>query len=137
GSPEDGLHLSHGRVDARAGPRAGAPLPRGQAPAAARRRSGVERLRDRPQPLVAALGPPRARALRARSARAARRMSVMLGRDSGAGVPWIVIDPTSTRPLVGFSELWHYRDLLYFLTWRYLSARHKQSVMGFPWSCLA
>jgi lipopolysaccharide transport system permease protein len=63
-------------------------------------------------------------------------MSVMLGRDAGAGVPWIVIDPTSRRPLVELRELWHYRDLLYFLTWRDISVRYKQTVLGFLWAIL-
>ncbi len=63
-------------------------------------------------------------------------MSVMLGRDSGAGVPWVVIDPTSSRPLVEVRELWHYRDLLYFLTWRDISVRYKQTVLGFLWAIL-
>src|SRR5260370_542216 len=63
-------------------------------------------------------------------------MSVMLRRDAGAGVPWIVIDPTSSRPLVEVRELWHYRDLLYFLTWRDISVRYKQTVLGFLWAIL-
>jgi lipopolysaccharide transport system permease protein len=63
-------------------------------------------------------------------------MSVMLGRDSEAGVPWVVIDPTSRRPLVEVRELWHYRDLLYFLTWRDISVRYKQTVLGFLWAIL-
>jgi len=63
-------------------------------------------------------------------------MSVMLGRDSEAGVPWVVIDPTSSRPLVEVRELWHYRDLLYFLTWRDISVRYKQTVLGFLWAIL-
>jgi len=63
-------------------------------------------------------------------------MSVMLGRDAGAGVPWVVIDPTSSRPLVEVRELWHYRDLLYFLTWRDISVRYKQTVLGFLWAIL-
>ena len=63
-------------------------------------------------------------------------MSVMLGRDAGAGVPWVVIDPTSNRPLVEVRELWHYRDLLYFLTWRDISVRYKQTVLGFLWAIL-
>jgi len=60
----------------------------------------------------------------------------MLRRDAGAGVPWIVIDPTSSRPLVEVRELWHYRDLLYFLTWRDISVRYKQTVLGFLWAIL-
>ena len=63
-------------------------------------------------------------------------MSVMLGRDAGAGVPWVVSDPTSSRPLVEVRELWHYRDLLYFLTWRDISVRYKQTVLGFLWAIL-
>ena len=63
-------------------------------------------------------------------------MSVMLRRDAGAGVPWVVIDPTSSRPLVEVRELWHYRDLLYFLTWRDISVRYKQTVLGFLWAIL-
>lgn len=63
-------------------------------------------------------------------------MSVMLRRDAGAGVPWIVIDPTSSRPLVEVRELWHYRDLLYFLTWRDISVRYRQTVLGFLWAIL-
>jgi lipopolysaccharide transport system permease protein len=51
-------------------------------------------------------------------------------------VPWIVIDPTSSRPLVEVRELWHYRDLLYFLTWRDISVRYKQTVLGFLWAIL-
>ena len=51
-------------------------------------------------------------------------------------MPWVVIDPTSSRPLVEVRELWHYRDLLYFLTWRDISVRYKQTVLGFLWAIL-
>jgi lipopolysaccharide transport system permease protein len=60
-------------------------------------------------------------------------MSVMLRRD---GLPWVVIDPAEGRPLVEVRELWHYRDLLYFLTWRDISVRYKQTVLGFLWAIL-
>jgi homopolymeric O-antigen transport system permease protein len=63
-------------------------------------------------------------------------MSVMLRRDAGAGLPWVVIDPAEGRPLVEVRELWHYRDLLYFLTWRDISVRYKQTVLGFLWAIL-
>ncbi len=63
-------------------------------------------------------------------------MSVMLPRDAGAGLPWVVIDPSEARPLVEVRELWHYRDLLYFLTWRDISVRYKQTVLGFLWAIL-
>jgi len=63
-------------------------------------------------------------------------MSVMLRRDAGAGLPWVVIDPSEARPLVEVRELWHYRDLLYFLIWRDISVRYKQTVLGFLWAIL-
>jgi lipopolysaccharide transport system permease protein len=63
-------------------------------------------------------------------------MSVMLRRDAEAGRPWVVIDPAEGRPLVEVRELWHYRDLLYFLTWRDISVRYKQTVLGFLWAIL-
>jgi homopolymeric O-antigen transport system permease protein len=63
-------------------------------------------------------------------------MSVMLRGDARAGLPWVVIDPSKARPLVEVRELWHYRDLLYFLTWRDISVRYKQTVLGFLWAIL-
>jgi len=63
-------------------------------------------------------------------------MSVMLRRDAGAVLPWVVIDSSEARPLVEVRELWHYRDLLYFLTWRDISVRYKQTVLGFLWAIL-
>jgi homopolymeric O-antigen transport system permease protein len=35
-----------------------------------------------------------------------------------------------------FTEILHYRDLLYMLTWRDIKARYKQSIMGFFWAIL-
>jgi lipopolysaccharide transport system permease protein len=33
-------------------------------------------------------------------------------------------------------ELWHYRELFYFLTWRDLKVRYKQTVLGLLWAFL-
>lgn len=33
-------------------------------------------------------------------------------------------------------ELWHYRELIYFLTWRDIKVRYKQAVLGVAWSVL-
>ncbi len=33
-------------------------------------------------------------------------------------------------------ELWHYRELIYFLTWRDIKVRYKQAVLGIAWSVL-
>src|SRR5277367_2902211 len=40
---------------------------------------------------------------------------------------WVAID---------FKELLHYRELLYFLTWRDVKVRYKQTVLGFAWAIL-
>lgn len=39
------------------------------------------------------------------------------------------------RPL-NLRELWQYRELLYFLTWRDLKVRYKQTVLGIAWAIL-
>ena len=50
--------------------------------------------------------------------------------------PVITIEPH--RPALGLNvrELWEYRDLLYFLTWREISIRYKQTLLGFAWAII-
>jgi lipopolysaccharide transport system permease protein len=48
---------------------------------------------------------------------------------------------TSIRPPTGFAsinflELWEYRELLYFLVWRDVKVRYKQTVIGVAWAVL-
>jgi lipopolysaccharide transport system permease protein len=38
--------------------------------------------------------------------------------------------------LVDFGEIWRYRELLYFLTWRDIKVRYKQTVLGAAWAIL-
>jgi lipopolysaccharide transport system permease protein len=33
-------------------------------------------------------------------------------------------------------DIWHYRDLLYFLTWREISLRYKQTLLGVLWAVI-
>jgi lipopolysaccharide transport system permease protein len=55
--------------------------------------------------------------------------------ESSAAV--IIIDPGHHRmTLAGLSELWRYRELLYFLTWRDVKVRYKQTVLGAAWAIL-
>ena len=35
-----------------------------------------------------------------------------------------------------FHDLWHYRELLYFLTWRDIKVRYKQTALGVLWAIL-
>jgi lipopolysaccharide transport system permease protein len=37
---------------------------------------------------------------------------------------------------LGLSELWEYRELLYFLTWRDVKVRYKQTVLGAAWAII-
>lgn len=54
-------------------------------------------------------------------------------REDGA---LVVIEPRRGWSPVDFRELWHYRDLLYFLTWRDISVRYKQTALGLLWAVL-
>ena len=57
-------------------------------------------------------------------------------RDQPGRVPTIVIEPQSGLVKFDLRELWRYRDLLYFLTWREISIRYKQTVLGFTWAII-
>jgi lipopolysaccharide transport system permease protein len=67
------------------------------------------------------------------SARAAEVSKHHLGRDTP---PVTVIRPLSGWVPVNFRELWEYRELLYFLTWREVKLRYKQTLLGFAWAII-
>lgn len=45
-----------------------------------------------------------------------------------------VIRPKKTLSWRDFSELWDYRELMYFFVWRDLKVRYKQTVVGVGWA---
>ena len=47
-----------------------------------------------------------------------------------------VIRPPSRWAGFGLLELWRYRELLFFLTWRDLKVRYKQTFLGVAWAVL-
>jgi lipopolysaccharide transport system permease protein len=47
-----------------------------------------------------------------------------------------VIRPASRWPTFGLRELWMHRELLYFLAWRELKVRYKQTMLGITWAVL-
>ncbi|MEM6630828.1 MAG: ABC transporter permease [Bacteroidota bacterium] len=47
-----------------------------------------------------------------------------------------VIQPTKGWQLIDLNELWHYKDLLYFLTIRGIKAKYAQSVLGVGWAII-
>ena len=48
----------------------------------------------------------------------------------------IVIEPSRSRFSLDLSQLWQYRELLYFLIWRDVKVRYKQTVIGAAWAIL-
>jgi lipopolysaccharide transport system permease protein len=48
----------------------------------------------------------------------------------------VTIKPVKGWVPLNLKDLWHYRELIYFLTWRDLKVRYKQSVLGVLWAIL-
>jgi lipopolysaccharide transport system permease protein len=51
-------------------------------------------------------------------------------------VPTTVIRPSKGLISLKLKELWDYRELLYFLIWRDIKIRYKQTVLGAAWAIL-
>src|SRR5437588_272454 len=47
-----------------------------------------------------------------------------------------VIRPSRGWQLINVRELWRFRELLYFLTWRDVKVRYKQTMLGAAWAVL-
>lgn len=48
----------------------------------------------------------------------------------------VVIQPVKGLVALNLKDIWKYRELVYFLTWRDLKVRYKQSVLGVLWAIL-
>jgi homopolymeric O-antigen transport system permease protein len=48
----------------------------------------------------------------------------------------VTIEPTKTWVALRLGDLWQYRELLYFLTWRDVKVRYKQTLLGATWAIL-
>jgi lipopolysaccharide transport system permease protein len=46
------------------------------------------------------------------------------------------IEPSKRWPSLGLKDLWHYRELLFFLTWRDIQVRYKQTALGATWAVI-
>ncbi len=53
-----------------------------------------------------------------------------------ADISVIRIEPSRSWLAVNLPELWAYRELLYFLVWRDVKVRYKQTVIGIGWTIL-
>src|SRR5205823_653990 len=55
----------------------------------------------------------------------------------GAAAPAVtVIQPPRGWQLINVRELWQFRELLYFLAWRDVKVRYKQTLLGAAWAVL-
>ena len=50
--------------------------------------------------------------------------------------PLTVIEPAKGWRLRAVREIWTYRELLFFLTWRDVKIRYKQTLLGGAWAVL-
>ena len=50
--------------------------------------------------------------------------------------PVTIIRPSRGWIAVNLRELWEYRELLYFLTWRDIKVRYKQTIIGAGWAII-
>jgi lipopolysaccharide transport system permease protein len=51
-------------------------------------------------------------------------------------LPHVIIEPRRLLARANLLELWRYRELFYFLTWRDIKVRYKQTVLGAAWAIL-
>lgn len=57
-------------------------------------------------------------------------------RSAATSPPITVVEPRRGWVQLGLRELWEYRELLFFLTWRDVKVRYKQTVLGAAWAVL-
>ena len=50
--------------------------------------------------------------------------------------PLFTIEPGRAWVRLGLKDVWRYRELLYFLTWRDVKVRYKQTALGAAWAIL-
>jgi lipopolysaccharide transport system permease protein len=48
----------------------------------------------------------------------------------------VLIQPSKGWVGLRLRDLWEYRELIYFLTWRDIKVRYKQSVLGIMWAVI-
>jgi len=58
------------------------------------------------------------------------------GRASLPDHPVVTIEPSRLWVALNLRDLWNYRELLYFLTWRDVKVRYKQTALGVAWAII-
>ena len=70
------------------------------------------------------------------SARAAVKSAQHLSHDDAHAAETLIIEPTHGWVRLNVKELVRHRELLYFLVWRDVKVRYKQTVLGVAWALL-
>lgn len=50
--------------------------------------------------------------------------------------PKLILEPSKGWSSLGLKEIWEYRELLYFLIWRDIKVRYKQTALGAAWAVI-
>jgi lipopolysaccharide transport system permease protein len=50
--------------------------------------------------------------------------------------PLVVLEPSKKWVSLNLKDVWRYRELLFFLTWRDVKVRYKQTLLGVAWAVL-
>lgn len=56
--------------------------------------------------------------------------------DRASSPPVVAIEPSQGWASLQLRDLWEYRELLYFLVWRDVKVRYKQTVLGAAWAII-
>src|SRR5213082_358948 len=60
----------------------------------------------------------------------------VLRSSSEAEPPLMIVEASHGWRALDLRELWRYRELFYFLAWRDVKVRYKQTVLGVAWAVL-
>ncbi len=67
------------------------------------------------------------------TAKTDHQLNLQVLSDSLPDEPLVTIEPNRSWLPLNFGDLWTYRELLYFLTWRDIRVRYKQTLLGILW----
>jgi homopolymeric O-antigen transport system permease protein len=63
-------------------------------------------------------------------------LAIVAGTELAVKTPYRRIEPARRLVPLQLGELWEYRDLLFFLIWREVKVRYKQTVLGLLWAII-
>ena len=70
------------------------------------------------------------------STKTTKKLAAPSPNEAGGFDRVVVIEPTKGWAPLNLRDLWSYRELLYFLAWRDVKVRYKQTLLGAAWAIL-